>query len=112
MTTTTASIGKIARNIGIDISKDTLDLYAYETDHHWQVANSQPGIRRLVDRLKRLSLERLIVEASGGYERRLVEACIGTGLPLIVVQPVQSRWSGWGRPIRSAERWATPSRRR
>jgi len=89
MTTTTASIGNTSRNIGIDVSKDTLDLYVYETDQHWQTANSQPGIRRLVDRLKRLPLERLVIEASGGYERRLVEACIGTDVPLIVIQPVQ-----------------------
>lgn len=89
MTTTTASIGNTSRNIGIDVSKDTLDLYVYETDQHWQTANSQPGIRRLVNRLKQLPLERLVIEASGGYERRLLEACIGTGLPLIVVQPVQ-----------------------
>jgi len=66
-----------------------LDLYVYETDQYWQTANSPPGIRRLVDRLKRLPLERIVVEASGGYERRLLEACNGTGLPLIVVQPVQ-----------------------
>lgn len=89
MTTTTASIGNTSRNIGIDVSKDTLDLYVYETSQHWQAANSESGVRRLVSRLQRFQLARLVVEASGGYERRVIEACIGTGLPLIVVQPVQ-----------------------
>jgi len=89
MTTTTASIGNTNRNMGIDVSKDTLDVYVYETDQHWQTPNSRAGTRQLVHRLKRFQLERIVVEASGGYERCLVEACMGTELPLVVVQPMQ-----------------------
>jgi transposase len=41
------------RNIGIDVGKDTLDIYVYELSLHWQEANSPEGIRRLMSRLKR-----------------------------------------------------------
>ncbi|MDZ7783572.1 MAG: transposase [Halioglobus sp.] len=86
MTTTTASIENIKRNIGIDVSKDTLDVYVYQTDQHWQAKNSTAGIRSLLSRLRRFNIDRIVVEASGGYERRLVEACRGSDLPLVVAQ--------------------------
>lgn len=62
------------RNVGIDVGKDTLDVYVYETDLHWQDANTDDGVRRLVKRLKRFQLTRVLVEATGGYERRFVES--------------------------------------
>ena len=89
MTTTTASTGNTSKNIGIDVSKDTLDVYVYESDQHWQADNTSTGVRQLIRRLKRFNLSRLVIEASGGYERRFLEACIDTELPLVVVQPIQ-----------------------
>ena len=88
---TNANIKSNERNIGIDIGKDTLDIAVYETDKHWQVANSSEDIKSLMRQLKRYRLTRVLVEATGGYERRLVEACAEHGLPLIVVQPIQVR---------------------
>lgn len=89
MTTTTARIRNTSKNIGIDVGKETLDIYVYETDQHWQANNTSAGTRQLINRLKRFQLDRIVVEASGGYERRLVEAAMGTDLPLVVVQPMQ-----------------------
>ena len=88
---TNANIRSDQRNIGIDIGKDTLDIVVYETDKHWQVANRAEGIKSLMRQLKRYRLTRVLVEATGGYERGLVEACTEHGLPLIVVQPIQVR---------------------
>ncbi len=85
-TTTTASSGNISKNIGIDISKNTLDVFVYQTDQHWQSDNTPAGIRALLSRLRRFNLDRIVVEASGGYERPLVEACRDKGLPLVVAQ--------------------------
>jgi len=86
-TTTTANIGNTTRNIGIDVSKDTLDVYVYQTDQYWQANNTVAGIRSLLARLRRFHIERIVVEASGGYERRLVEACRDKEFPLVVAQP-------------------------
>jgi len=89
--TTKVSIRNIERNVGIDVGKDTLDIYIYELEKHWQVDNTCEGVKSLVRQLKRYQLTRILVEATGGYERLLVEACSEKGMPVIIVQPVQVR---------------------
>ncbi len=78
-------------NIGIDIGKDALDIHVYESDQYWQESNTEIGIRRLIKRLSQFSITRLLVEATGGYERALVEAAIEQSIPVIIVQPIQVR---------------------
>jgi transposase len=56
-----------------------------------QYPNTEEGIRELIKKLSRYNLTRILVEATGGYERRLVEACAEKELPLIIVQPAQVR---------------------
>jgi len=90
-TITKTSIRNKQRNVGIDIGKDTLDIYIYECEKHWQTANTSEGVKTLIKQLNRYQLSRVLVEATGGYERRLVEACSEKGLPVIVVQPLQVR---------------------
>jgi len=90
-TTINASSRKTERNVGIDVGKDTLDIYIYELERHWQAANTLVGIKQLIKQLNRYQLTRVLVEATGGYERRLVEACAEKGLPVIIVQPIQVR---------------------
>jgi transposase len=79
------------RNVGIDVGKDTLDVNVYESDVHWQDANTEEGVSRLVKRLKRYRLTRVLVEATGGYERRFVESAFDNDIPVIIVQPIQVR---------------------
>jgi len=79
------------RNVGIDVGKDTLDVYVYELDLYWQESNTGEGVRRLVNRLKRFQLTRVLVEATGGYERSIVEAATELSMPIIIVQPIQVR---------------------
>lgn len=88
-TTNQKHINSSDRNVGIDVGKDTLDVCVYETDLHWQDSNSDEGVRRLVKRLKQYRLTRVLVEATGGYERRFVEAACENDIPVIVVQPIQ-----------------------
>jgi transposase len=90
-TTTNANSNSKSWNIGIDVGKSTLDVFIYELDLHWQVANSAQEVRCLLSTLKRYKLTRIVVEATGGYERVLEEACAVKGLPVIVVQPAQVR---------------------
>ncbi len=78
-------------NIGIDIGKDALDICIYESDQYWQESNTEIGIRRLMKRLSKCCITRLLVEATGGYERALVEASIEHSIPVIIVQPIQVR---------------------
>jgi len=79
------------RNIGIDVGKDLLDIYILELELHWQEENNAEGIKRLVSRLNRYNLTRVLVEATGGYERAVIEVCAEKGLPIIIVPPVKVR---------------------
>lgn len=90
-TITTADRRTKERNVGIDIGKKTLDIYVYELEKHWQSDNTTEGVKKLVKQLNRFKLSRIVVEATGGYERHLVEACAEKELPVIVVQPLQVR---------------------
>jgi len=90
-TTKSTEIKMSEIHIGIDIGKDALDICVYESGQYWQESNSEIGIRRLMNRLGRFSITRLLVEATGGYERALVEAAIAQSIPVVIVQPIQVR---------------------
>ncbi len=90
-TTKVADIKEGEINIGIDVGKDGLDVCVHESDRYWQESNTEIGIRRLMKRLCKFSVTRLLVEATGGYERALVEAAIEHSIPVIIVQPIQVR---------------------
>lgn len=90
-TTSKTSLFPNGRHVGIDVSKASLDIYVLETQIHWQSENIESAIRSLVARLARYKLSRVIVEATGGYERKLVEMLAAKALPVVTVQPVQAR---------------------
>ena len=90
-TNTAANIKSKERNVGIDVGKAHLDVYIYELDRYWQVENNREGIRTLLAQLNRYKLTRVLAEATGGYERLLVESCAAKGLPVVVIQPIQVR---------------------
>lgn len=86
------SSNKISVNIGIDVGKSQLDLCINETGESLLCVNSQPEIQKLFKRLaKQYVIERVVVEATGRYEKPLVEYSITQGLPIIVVQPILIR---------------------
>jgi len=78
---------------GIDVSKDTLDagLVRGEEEMTWQIANSPAGWAELVAACKKRSIDRIVLEATGGYERRVVAELLAAGLPVVVVNPRQAR---------------------
>lgn len=87
-TTTKASRNQEGRNIGIDVSKDYLDIFILELDRHWRIKNNPQEIKSLIRDLKRFKLSRILVEATGGYERLVVEMLAEKELPIIIVQPI------------------------
>lgn len=81
-----------ALNIGIDVSKDRLDVAAntpliapfhFPRDHG--------GLADLVERLKPFQAERIAIEATGGFETVVTAALAAAGLPVVVVNPAQVR---------------------
>lgn len=90
-TISNAHIKTQLRNIGIDVGKAMLDIYVFELNLHWQEPNTPEGIQQLINRIRRYKITRILAEATGGYERNLVEACASKDLPIIVVKPMQVR---------------------
>jgi transposase len=76
--------------VGIDVSKATLDV-GTTLQECWTYANDEDGIRRLIEALRAREVERVVLEASGGYEAAVVAALASAGLPVIVVNPRQVR---------------------
>jgi len=77
-------------NVGIDVSKDTLDA-ALSTGEGFSRANDEKGILALVEQLKGFQPERIVLEATGGYEQALVAELAVNALPVTVVNPRQVR---------------------
>lgn len=67
--------------VGIDVAKAELVVHVLPQGHAWTEANTPAGHDRLVARLTGLDCERIVLEASGGYERAVLRALIQAGLP-------------------------------
>lgn len=77
--------------IGIDVSKDRLDVAILPDDKQWSVANNETEILELVERLGQLSPSLIVLEATGGLET-LAAASFGVAnLPVAVINPRQAR---------------------
>ena len=77
--------------VGIDVSKATLDVGGHPSGQAWQITNEPEAIRGLVERLKELTPELIVIEATGGYENAVVAALGAAALPIVVVNPRQVR---------------------
>lgn len=76
---------------GIDVAKAKLDIAVDGCSERWQVANAPGGFRNLVQLMRRRKVARIGLEASGGYERDVVEHLRKAGFTVVVLQPIQVR---------------------
>src|SRR5205814_9758413 len=77
--------------VGIDVSKDRLDVYVRPSGEAFVVTRDGKGLEELVERLRALVPRLIAVEATGGFETIVAAAVGGGGLPLGVVNPAQVR---------------------
>jgi len=77
--------------VGIDISRDTLDMAVYGEDKLWQFKNNPKDIARLCSLMNKVKPALVVFEATGGYEMPLYIALCETGLPAAPVNPRQVR---------------------
>jgi transposase len=82
---------------GIDTSKAKLDIVVHGRDEGWEVANDLPGWRKLVQLLTKAGVKRVGIEATGGYERGVVEHLRAAGVIVLVLQPIQVKAFGRSR---------------
>jgi transposase len=79
------------RFVGIDVSKDHLDVVVRPDGTHTRVPNTDDGLDRLVATLGPLGATLIVVEATGGYQRRAVAALSVAALPVAVINPARAR---------------------
>jgi transposase len=77
--------------VGIDVSKDRLDVHVLPSGEAFSVDNDHAGVEDLVRRLAALSPAVVGLEATGSFERLAVAALAGAGLAVVVVNPAQVR---------------------
>jgi len=76
---------------GIDVASETLDLADFPNSMFDTFANDAEGIACIVQILQKHAVERIVVEATGGYEVSLVVALHEAKLPVVVINPRQAR---------------------
>jgi transposase len=81
----------IAQTIGVDISKDFLDVAFHPAGEAARFANDAKGHRALIKRLRACEVARVVFEATGAYHRLFERTLAEAGLPLAKVNPRQAR---------------------
>jgi transposase len=76
---------------GIDIGKRKLDLAVTGSKDQLEVGNDPAGYDKAMAWLQRHGVERIGVEATGGYEKNVVRALRSAGFVVVVLQPLQVR---------------------
>ena len=82
---------KIAQVAGIDVSKDKLDVHVLASNQDFAVGRDESGLGDLVRRLRQAGIDEVAVEASGGYEREVIEALEAAGLVVHLLNPTRVR---------------------
>lgn len=76
--------------VGIDVAKATLAVALRPSGERFEVSNDAAGHRALVRRLQDVSVARIVLEATGGYERAVLMALAGHW-PVVRVPPHRAR---------------------
>jgi transposase len=80
---------------GVDVSKDQLDAHLRRGESpgetSFAVSNDPAGIEALLERLLDAHPKLIVLEATGGYERRAAATLAASGLAVAVVNPRQAR---------------------
>ena len=77
--------------VGVDVSKAWLDVHVSGSKRHFRVANDRAGVAELVERLGSGSGIRVVMEASGGYERLPHHELVAQGVWTAIVNPKRVR---------------------
>jgi transposase len=77
--------------VGIDVSKDWLDVHVLPADERLRVPNTCEGIRQLKRWLMRLDLALVAVEATGKWHRQVQRSLVESAIAVAVVDPFRVR---------------------
>lgn len=77
--------------VGIDVSKDRLDVHVRPSGEAFAVTRDGKGLNELIERLRSLAPTLVAIEATGGFETIAAAAIAGAHVPLAVINPAQVR---------------------
>jgi transposase len=77
--------------IGVDVSKDHLDVHVRPTGLSRRFANTPAGITELLAFVRPHTAERILFESTGPYQKAAVAALLAEALPAVVVNARQVR---------------------
>lgn len=77
--------------VGIDVSKDKLDIALLPQGETFATSRDAKGLASLIARIKPLLPQAVAVEATGGFETIVAASLAADGLPVVVVNPAQVR---------------------
>jgi transposase len=77
--------------IGIDVSKRLLEVAVHKSDYHFRFPNELAKFPDLISELIALRPARIVLEATGGLEKPLLQTLRAVGLPVVLVNPRQVR---------------------
>jgi transposase len=78
-------------NVGIDVSKEYLDVAVRPSGEQFRFTNDEAGFAELRKRLAKRRPERIVLEPTGGYEAGVVQALAAAKMPVVVVNARQVR---------------------
>lgn len=77
--------------VGIDVSKDHLDVAVHPSGESFVVEQTTAGFDRLIARMRELAPSIIALEATGGFEAVAAAALADAGLAVAIVNPAQVR---------------------
>ena len=77
--------------VGIDVSKDRLDVAVRPGGEVFAVDRNASGLDRLIERMRSVSPHMIALEATGGFETVVAASLAAAALPVVVVNPAQIR---------------------
>ena len=77
--------------IGIDVSKEHLDVYVLEHDKHFQFTQTEQGLSGLVKTVKSFNPALVTMESTGGLENMAASLMASENIPVAIVNPRQIR---------------------
>ena len=79
------------RFVGIDVSKESLDVAIAPDGESQEYSNDEKGIRQLVEELQALAPALIVLEATGNLELPAAAALTTAGLEVAIINPRQAR---------------------
>ena len=77
--------------IGIDVSKEHLDVALYPDDTCHRFAYDERGVADITEYLRKIHPTIVVLEATGGYETLIAASLSSAGIPVALTNPRQIR---------------------